>query len=98
MKRCLLWVVRIILSGCSDGTFDPKGWHFTPHNRLSRPSKVPCLAIEEGLPSTLRQASATGPLLSPVYKGIPKNEGRGKLYLTQLSQVVGVKELKELRS
>ena len=49
-----------MLSGQRDGTFDTKGWHFTPHNRLSRPSKVPCLALEEGLSSTRRR-----PLFDP---------------------------------
>ena len=47
-KRCLLWVVRIILSGCSDGTFDSKGWHFTPLNRHPRHPKKACLPFEEG--------------------------------------------------
>ena len=55
--RCLLWVVRIMPCRCSDGTFETKGWHFTPLNPYRNESKVPCLALEGSLSSTRRKAS-----------------------------------------
>ena len=52
--RCLLWVVWIVLCWCSDGTFESKGWHFTPPRDYRNVSKMPCLVLEEGLSSTPR--------------------------------------------
>ena len=42
-------VVRIMLCWYSDGTFESKGWHFTPLKCHRNVSKVPCLAHEEGI-------------------------------------------------